>query len=56
MNIREVKVIGKDSIVIVTTENHVYTYNRKKLNNYQRTMFDNILSCSLSLISETPTK
>ncbi len=56
MNIREIKVQKKDSITISTTDGHVKTFKKENLNGPKKVWFDNIIACSISLMSETPTK
>jgi len=48
--------ISHDYITIVTTDNHVKTFKKEKLTPTQKVWFENIIACSLSLITETPTK
>ena len=56
MNIREINVKSENSITIVTTDGHVKTFKKEKLNGPKKVWFDNIIACSISLITETPTK
>jgi hypothetical protein len=56
MNIREIRINNKNSITIVTIDNHIKTFKKENLNGLQRTWFDNVIACSISLIHETPTK
>lgn len=56
MNIREIKMISDNYMTIVTTDNHVKTFKKENLTDSQRVWFENVIACSLSLITETPTK
>jgi len=56
MNIQGIKVIDSEIIVITTTDSEVRWFEKKKLSGPQRTWFDNILSCSESLMNETSQK
>ena len=56
MNIREISIKNHDSITIVTTDGHVKTFKKGSLSGPKKVWFDNIIECSISLISETPTK
>jgi len=56
MNIREISVKNQDSITIVTTNGHVKTFKKESLIGPKKVWIDNIIACSLSLMSETPTK
>ena len=56
MNIREISIKNHDSITIVTTDGHVKTFKKENLNGPKKVWFDNIIACSISLMSETPTK
>lgn len=56
MNIREIKVQRRDSITISTTDGHVKTFKKENLSGPKKVWFDNIIACSKSLMSETPTK
>ena len=56
MNIQEINVKSENSITIVTTDGHVKTFKNEKLNGPKKVWFDNIIACSISLMTETPTK
>ena len=48
MNIREIRINNKNSITIVTIDNHIKTFKKENLNGLQRTWFDNVIACSIS--------
>ena len=56
MSIQNIKVIDGETLIITTTDNKVRWYDKNKLSGPQRTWFDNILACSVSLTNETPSR
>ena len=54
MNIQNINVIDKNTIVITTTEDEVFLIEKDKLDRPRRSWFDNILACATSLTVETP--
>jgi len=56
MNIQKIKVIDDDTLVITTTDNEIKWFKREELKGPERSWFDNILACSLSLMNSNPPK
>jgi len=56
MNIQKIKVIDEKTIDIITTDNVVRRFTKSELKEPERAWFDNLLSCSLSLMNYNPPK
>jgi hypothetical protein len=54
MSIQNIKVIDNETLIITTTDDKVLWFKKDQLEGPERVWFDNILSCSLSLLSKTP--
>jgi hypothetical protein len=56
MSIQKIKVIDDDTLVITTTDNEIKWFKREELKGPERSWFDNILACSISLVNYNPPK
>jgi len=54
MSIQNIKVIDNETLIITTTDDKVVWFEKDQLEGPERTWFDNILACSISLLSKTP--
>lgn len=56
MNIQNIKVVDKDTIIVTTIDGKTILFEKNKLEGAHRSWFDNILSSALSLTKETSQK
>jgi hypothetical protein len=56
MNIQNIKVIDKDSIIITTTDGKEHLFEKNKLERPLRSWYDNILAAAVSLTHGTSRK
>ena len=54
MSIQNIKVIDRETLIITNTDNEVVWFEKDKLDGPERVWFDNIIACSLSLLSKAP--
>ena len=54
MNIQNINVIDKNTIVITTTEDEVFLIEKDKLDRPRRSWFENLLACAYSIVKTTP--
>ena len=56
MNIQNIKIIDRDTIVITNNNGDEYLFKKDELKGPERAWFENIMACSLSLINYNPPK
>mgnify|MGYP003630491600 CR=1 FL=1 len=52
MNIQKIDIIGEETIIITSSNNHIKKFNKNDITGPERVWFENIISCSISLMKD----